>query len=122
MAYDEGLATRIEELLDEQAGITQRKMFGGLAFMYQGHMFCGINGDELMLRVGAEHYEQILDEPHIRPMDFTGKPLRGYVYVAADGITEDTDLAHRVQQGLDVAAALPPKIKRPAPKKKKKTF
>ncbi|WP_369959963.1 TfoX/Sxy family protein [Pseudomonas benzenivorans] len=93
MAYDEGLAERLREALQGQADITERKMFGGMAFMVRGHMCVGILGDVLMARVGPGAYEQALALPHVRPMDFTGRPMRGYVFVDPPGIAEDADLA-----------------------------
>lgn len=109
MAYDEGLAERLRDVLSEQIGVTEKKMFGGLAFLCQGHMFCGITGEELMVRVGTEGYEQALLEPHTRAMDFTGKALKGYVYVAPEGFEADDDLKHWANRGLEFVLTLPPK-------------
>ena len=82
MAYDEGLAERLREVFPEHAGIAEKKMFGGLCFLARGHMFVGIVGEALMARVGPVAYEKALRRPHARVMDFTGKPMKGYVYVA----------------------------------------
>jgi TfoX/Sxy family transcriptional regulator of competence genes len=109
MAYDEGLAERLRDVLNEQPGVTEKKMFGGLAFLCQGHMFCGIAGEELMVRVGAERHEQALSEPHTRPMDFTGRPMKGYVYVEPEGFETDEGLEHWANQGLEFVLTLPPK-------------
>lgn len=114
MAYDEGLAERIRDLFDRgvvEVGteLTERKMFGGLAFMLGGNMACGVIGDELMVRVGPDAWEAAVAEPHAREMDFTGKPMRGMVYVGLDGIAEDDDLAGWVGRGIAFAASLPPK-------------
>ncbi len=79
MAFDEGLAQRIRELVQVRRGITERKMFGGLAFMSHGHMFVGVLGDTLMARVGSAEYAGALAQRHVREMDFTGKPMKGYV-------------------------------------------
>jgi TfoX/Sxy family transcriptional regulator of competence genes len=81
MAYDEKLAGRIRRALGKRAGITEKKMFGGVAFLQGGKMFCGIVKDELMVRVGPQRYEEVLGKPHVRPMDFTGQPMKGYVFV-----------------------------------------
>ncbi|MEM7352340.1 MAG: TfoX/Sxy family protein [Acidobacteriota bacterium] len=108
MAYDEGLAQRLREQLAEHE-VVEKKMFGGLAFMLQGHMACGVSGDDLMLRVGPEAHEEALARPHARPMDFTGKPLRGFVYVDAEGFAEDEDLAEWVAMSTRFALSLPPK-------------
>ena len=77
MAYDEKLADRVRDILEGDPGVSERKMFGGLAFMVDGHMACGIAGDDLMLRLGAEGAEAALQKPHVRPMDFTGRPMTG---------------------------------------------
>jgi TfoX/Sxy family transcriptional regulator of competence genes len=109
MAYDEGLAERIRELLDERHDIGERKMFGGLAFLSRGHMFVGITDDVLMVRVGPDAHAAALARPHARPMDFTGKPMKGYVYVDAEGVQEDEALAAWVDAGLAFVATLPAK-------------
>jgi len=109
MAYDEGLAERLRDVLSEQMSVTEKKMFGGLAFLWQGHMFCGIVGEELMVRVGAERYEQALLEPHTRAMDFTGRPMKGYVYVEPEGFEADDELKNWVNRGLEFVLSLPPK-------------
>jgi len=109
MAYDEGLAQRIREFLAEEDGVTERKMFGGLAFMMNGHMTCGVVGSELMVRVGKDAYDDALAREHAREMDFTGKALRGMVYVGADGIAEDEELERWVRRGVEHALTLPPK-------------
>ncbi|MBI4290618.1 MAG: TfoX/Sxy family protein [Betaproteobacteria bacterium] len=93
MAYDEGLAERLREVLQSQRGISERKMFGGLAFMNRGYMFVGIVGDVLMARVGPEYYREALSRPYVREMDFTGKPMKGYVFVDPPGFELDADLS-----------------------------
>lgn len=109
MAFDEGLAQRIRELLADMPELVEIKMFGGLAFMIRGNMSVGIIGSELMVRVGADAYEETLKLPHAREMDFTGKALKGFVYVSENGITEDDDLRQWVDRGLDFVATLPDK-------------
>ena len=109
MAYDEGLAERVRAALNRRAGVTERKMFGGLAFMLHGHMFVGILGETLMARVGPERYEAALREPHVRAMDFTGRPMRGYVYVAPEGIDGDDELARWVEACAGFVGTLPEK-------------
>ena len=109
MAYDEGLAQRVRQLLVNQHGVTERKMFGGLAFMLRGNMFCGIVKDDLMVRVGPEEHERALARPHVRPMDFAGRPMRGMVFVAPQGGRAENDLKWWVSQGLKFAASLPRK-------------
>ena len=109
MAYNEKLAGRIRQQFSDRTDVIERKMFGGLAFMVRGHMCCGIVGDELMVRVGAELYDAALKEKHVREMDFTGRPLRGMVYVGAPGIASTQQLAKWIQRGLQFVATQPKK-------------
>lgn len=109
MAFDEGLAERVRGIVGPGPDMSERRMFGGLCFMSNGNMCFGIVGSELMVRVGADAYAEALALSHAREMDFTGKSMRGMVYVAEDGIAEDEDLAEWLQRGLDYAGSLPPK-------------
>jgi len=109
MSYDENLAERIRSGLSNRTDVTERKMFGGLAFMIRGHMCCGVNGEELMARVGPDAYEEALQEPHARVMDFTGKPLKGFVFVGVEGIASDSDLKKWVERVSEFMLSLPPK-------------
>ena len=87
MAYDEQLAQRIRDLLDAQPDVAEHKMFGGIAFMVGGNMCCGVIGEELIVRLDPPQGETLaLSEPGARPMDFTGRPMRGWLYVAAEAI------------------------------------
>jgi TfoX/Sxy family transcriptional regulator of competence genes len=108
VAYDEGLAERIRALLGDD-DVTERKMFGGIAFMCAGNMAVGIVGDELMVRVGKERFAAALTEPYAREMDFTGRPSKGMVYVGVEGIAEDDDLRAWIDRGTAYARSLPPK-------------
>lgn len=105
MAYDEGLANRIRTALGSRDDVAERKMFGGIAFMVAGRMACGVIHDDLMVRVGADRHEAALAEPHTRPMDFTGRPMRGMVYVEPAGVASDADLARWVERAVTVARA-----------------
>jgi len=107
MAYDEKLAGRIRRLLARRGSITERKMFGGLAFLADGRMCCGVLGEDLVVRVAREHYAAALARPHVRPMDFTGRPLAGFLFVAPAGVRTAAALARWVEGALDYAAALP---------------
>jgi hypothetical protein len=109
MAYDEGLATRVREVLGEQPGLVEKKMFGGLAFLLHGNMACGVRGEDLIVRVAAEAADAALGEPGTRPFDLTGRPMKGWLLVDADGHAEDEDLRRWVGRGLAYASSLPPK-------------
>ena len=109
MAFDEGVAERIREHLMERMDVDEKKMFGGLAFMVSGNMCCGVVDDTLMLRVGADQYETALNKPFAREMDFTGKPLRGFIYVEPAGFAEENDLQEWIEMALQFVTALPPK-------------
>ncbi len=99
MAYDTALADRIRRTLARRKGVTEKAMFGGLAFLLDGKMFVGIVKDELMVRVGPEHHEEAIAQPHARTMDFTGRPMKGYVFVAPAGLRGDEALAGWVERG-----------------------
>lgn len=109
MAFDEGLAERIRDRTADEPGMTERKMFGGLAFLHEGNMCFGVIGSELMVRVGPDAYESALSLPHAREMDFTGRSMKGLVYVAEAGIQEDEDLNTWLERGLEFTGSLPPK-------------
>ncbi len=109
MAYDESLAARIRDEFARHAYVTERKMFGGLAFMVAGNMCCGVTGSDLMLRLGTEGADAALDDPHVRPMDFTGRPLAGFVYVAPEATAKPTDLRRWLGSALVFVSTLPPK-------------
>lgn len=81
MAYDEALADRIRAALASRGDVVEKKMFGGLCFMVAGHMACGVLGEDMLARVGEEKLEAALARPHVRIMDFTGKPSKYMVYV-----------------------------------------
>jgi len=106
MAYDENLAERIRRALERRADIAEKKMFGGLAFLSGGKMFCGIVKDELMVRVGPERYDEALRRPYARPMDFTGRPMQGYVFVIPAGCGTVEAVAPWVAWGADFVAGM----------------
>jgi TfoX/Sxy family transcriptional regulator of competence genes len=108
MAYDEGLAQRIREMLGS-ARVTEKKMFGGVAFLSRGHMFAGIVGDTLMARIGPELYADALREPHVREMDFTGRPMKGYVFVEPPVLERDDALERWIVASRTFVRSLPPK-------------
>jgi hypothetical protein len=109
MAYDEDLANRVREQLAGEDARTEKAMFGGLAFMLAGNMAVGLTGDELMVRLAPADGEAALDEPHTRPFDMTGRPMRGWIVVGAAGIESDEQLRDWVGRGVAFARSLPPK-------------
>lgn len=119
MAFDEGVAQRLRETylhLDTlgpsqvaETRVVEKKMFGGLAFMVDGHMSCGVVKDELMVRVGPELYDEAINRPHARKMDFTGRSLKGFVYVGTEGFENDEDLRGWVELSLRFVLSLPAK-------------
>ena len=109
MAYDEGLAERLREVFHGRRDVTEKRMFGGLAFMMGGHMTVGIVGDTLMARVGPEQHPAALALPHVREMDFTGRPMKGFVYVAPEGFDAQDDLEAWVRRCVAFVSTLPSK-------------
>lgn len=109
MAFDEGLATRVRELLGEQPGLAEKRMFGGLAVLLDGNMACGVYGDGLIVRTDPAEQERLLAEPGARPFDLTRRPMKGWVLVDPDGIAEDADLDRWITRGVRHARSLPPK-------------
>lgn len=107
MAYDEALAERVRSVLAHEPGVDEKRMFGGLAFLVHGNMCVGVVGDDLMVRVGPGAYDEMIRQPHAREMDFTGRPMRGFLYVAADGVEADAELERWVGRGLTFARTLP---------------
>jgi TfoX/Sxy family transcriptional regulator of competence genes len=107
MPYDEDLAKRVRMVLESQPGVTEKKMFGGLAFMVRGHMAVGITGDELMVRVGPSGWEEALSRSGVREMDFTGRSLKGFVYVGPAALARDEDLAEWVGRAIRFVDTLP---------------
>lgn len=109
MAYDEGLATRVRDFFQGDPNVTEKKMFGGLCYLQSGHMVCGITNDTFMARVGPDQYEECLKMEYAREMDFTGKPMKGFVFVSPEGIAEDEDLDGWINRCLGFVNTLPPK-------------
>lgn len=109
MAYDRGLAERIRECGIDRSDVVEKKMFGGLCFMVSNHMCCGIVGDMLMGRVGPVQYQDCLAAAHVSEMDFTGKSMKGMIYVSPEGIEDDADLQHWIEVCLNFVTSLPPK-------------
>jgi hypothetical protein len=109
MAYSEQLAQRIRDALAGKRAIREKKMFGGIAFLRHGLMFVGVSDSSLMARVGKPNHADSLSRKHVRPMDFTGKPMQGYVFIDAPGIKTDTQLRFWLDRCEQFVSTLPPK-------------
>lgn len=109
MAYDEEAARRVRSELSGLPGLTEKKMFGGVGFMVLGNLAVGVNGPNLMVRVGPARYPEALAQSHVREFDLTGRPMKGWVLVLPAGYASDGDLQHWVQQGVEFALSLPGK-------------
>jgi TfoX/Sxy family transcriptional regulator of competence genes len=109
MAFDEAVAGRVREALAGSRDVVEKRMFGGVAFMVRGNMCCGVIGDRLMLRVGPNGYETALSRPHARAMDFTGRPMKGMVYVEPAGFASPRDLETWIERAMEFTLSLPAK-------------
>jgi TfoX/Sxy family transcriptional regulator of competence genes len=109
VAYSEELAERVRALLADRDSVTERKMFGGIGWMFTGNMGCGVMGDDLLVRLDGEDADRALEEPHVRLREFGGRTMRAFLTVEADGIASDAELARWVDAGARYAASLPPK-------------
>ena len=110
MSYDPAAAERVRQLLSGRSDVVEKKMVGGgLSFLVNGNMCCGITGTALMVRVGAEGRERALREPHVRPMLFAGRALSGFICIEPEGYAADDALASWMRRGLDFASGLPAK-------------
>jgi TfoX/Sxy family transcriptional regulator of competence genes len=111
MVYNETLADRIRAIVGDGPGLTERKMFGGIAFMLNGNMFCGITRDDLIVRVGSDLFEEALRRPGARPAEMGGRPMKGMTFVAPEGYASDDELRGWVEQTLEYSRSLPAKKK-----------
>jgi len=110
MAFDEKLAARMRKALDERrAGAVEKRMFGGVAFLLNGNMCCGVHKDAMIVRLAPDATEAALRQPHTKPFDLTGRPMKGWVLVEAEGVKTAAGLKKWVAQGLAHAGSLPPK-------------
>jgi TfoX/Sxy family transcriptional regulator of competence genes len=109
MPYDEGLAQRVREVMETAPGYAEKEMFGGICFLLHGNMASGIVGDDLIVRVGPEAYQASLRQPHARVFDLTGRPMKGWITVATEGLASDATLEQWLSQGIRHATTLPPK-------------
>ena len=109
MAYDEVLAQRIREVVGDELGIDEKKMFGGLAVMLDGNMAVGVSGDEMMVRVGLDGFDEALTQDGVRPFEMSGNRMKGWILVGGDAISEDAGLQYWADVGMAFAGSLPPK-------------
>ena len=109
MAYDESSAERIRKQMQKNQGFVEKKMFGGICFLLNGNMACGIRNNDIIVRVGKEAYEDCLALPYTRQFDMTGRPMSGWVMVSSKGYQSDNELKTWLQRGIDYALSLPPK-------------
>jgi TfoX/Sxy family transcriptional regulator of competence genes len=112
MAYDEHLASRIRKAVGRSPSISEKKMFGGVCFLRHGLMFAGVTGSALMARVGKDLFDDSLAHEHVRVMDFTGRPMAGYVFVDELGIAKEEQLRFWLKRCLDFVATLPPRAEK----------
>jgi TfoX/Sxy family transcriptional regulator of competence genes len=108
MAYNLELAERIRRQL-EGVPFVEKKMFGGVGFLVHGNMACGVNKDDLIVRVDPERHAALLEKPHAKPFDLTGKPMKGWLLVEANGARTEKQLASWIKEGIEFALTLPPK-------------
>jgi TfoX/Sxy family transcriptional regulator of competence genes len=111
MPFDNKLANRVQKILEKVEGLSEKKMFGGLCFLINGNMALGLVNEDLMIRVEPESYDKLLSQPYVRKMDFTGKPLKGFLYVGPKGTESDKDLRKWVLKGVEFAMSLSSKKK-----------
>ena len=109
MPYDKILSMHIHAVLGHLPNLEEKKMFGGVGFLVNGHMACGVHKNDLIVRVGAAGYEKVLTRPHTRPFDITGRPMTGWVMVSPGGCASESDLKVWVDLGLAFAQSLPSK-------------
>ena len=109
MAFDEQLAERVRKAVKGQAGLVEKKMFGGIAFLIDGNMSVGIHGDELIVRIDPDETGAALKEPGVRPFDISGRPMKGWLLVGGNGIEGSKSLGKWIRRGVDYAASLPKK-------------
>ena len=125
MPFNPQLLERIRQILANRNDVVEKKMFGGVAFMVRGHMACGPHNDDLLVRIGEEAASKVMAEPHVKPMMFTGKPLKPFATIQAAGIKTDDQLRRWVEMAAEYAASLPAKKTKPkkpqakSPSKKK---
>ena len=109
MAYDENLAERIRKLLADQPGCTEKKTFGGLSFLLQGNVACGVLKDDMIVRIEPSQHDSAIANPHVRTFDYTGRPMKGWIMIGPNALASDEDLKEWALKGVQYALSLPPK-------------
>lgn len=109
MAYDEVLAQRVRAKLKSTRGLTEKKMFGGVGFLINGNMACGVNKQDLIVRLADADSDRALKRAYVRPFDMTGRPMKGWILVASEGLSADRALAEWIEKSVAFARTLPPK-------------
>ncbi len=109
MTFDEGLSQRIRELISDHPGFLEKKMFGGIGFLFGGNMACGVNQEDLIIRVGPENYQEALSRPNAKVFDLTGRPMTGWIVIEEPGYQKEADFQDWVDQGVAFAMSLPEK-------------
>ena len=111
MAFSESLAARIRLSLTRKKGVVEKRMFGGVCFLLNGNMLVGVWKDSLIARLGPDQGDEALLEPHVRKMDITGKPMKGWIMVEPEGVEDDDRLKGWIQQAVKFVGKLPGKEK-----------
>lgn len=109
MAYDKDFAYQLRAMIGNRPGLTEKKMFGGVAYMINGNMAVGISGSDLIVRFGADRQAEIAQKPHTHPFDMTGRAMKGWIMVEAAGYEQEQDLRNWIELGLGYASSLPAK-------------
>ncbi len=109
MSYDEGLAQRIRKLVADRSGLTEKKMFGGVSFLIQGNMACGVLKDEMIVRIDPEQHDAAVAKPHVRTFDYAGHPMQGWIFVGPAACASEVGLKEWVDTGIRYALSLSPK-------------
>jgi TfoX/Sxy family transcriptional regulator of competence genes len=109
MAYDKSLAARVRSILQDNPGLDEKQMFGGIAFLINGNMACGVHTDNLIVRLDRDDYDDALTRPGAAVFDLTGKVMKGWLLITPDALEDDADLEGWVRQGVEFAQSLPPK-------------
>jgi TfoX/Sxy family transcriptional regulator of competence genes len=109
MTYNEDLAKRMREILKTKSNLVEKKMFGGIGFLVNGNMACGVNKQDLVLRLSDNDFEKALKQPNVRIFNMSGRPMKGWVMISTEGYRSDRSLLAWVEKGMAFAQSLPPK-------------